>query len=161
LAQAKLKIGSNLALSIRSARDGFVYMFYQGTAPGSFYLLFPNQLDAENAIRANQDLTLPRQEWTVTALGPRGVDHVMVMVTATPRDFSALALPAEYVSAAGPFRKFSPSAKAAAQIGRIATLSAAAGRSACRTTGEARDGQAARECSGVFGASLLGVEETD
>jgi len=161
LAQPKLKIGSNLSLSIRSARDGFVYMFYQGTAPGSFYLLFPNQLDAQNAIRANQDLTLPRQEWTVTALGPRGVDHVMVMVTATPRDFSALALPAEYVSAAGPFRKFSPTTQAASQIGRIATLSAAAARSVCRTTGETRDDQAARECSGVFGASLLGVEETD
>jgi hypothetical protein len=124
--QPTLRIGTNLAMSIRSQRDGFVYMFYQGTVAGSFYLLFPNQLDSNNAIVANQDLSLPRADWNVTALGPRGTDHVLVMVTATPRDFSALALPAEYVSAAGPFAKIRPSLEAVAHISQIATLSATA-----------------------------------
>ena len=41
VAQPMLKIGANLALSVHSERDGFVYLFYQGTQPGSFYLLFP------------------------------------------------------------------------------------------------------------------------
>ncbi len=36
--------------------------------------------------------------WSVTALGPPGIDHLMVMVTDSPRDFSTLSLPAEYVS---------------------------------------------------------------
>jgi Domain of unknown function (DUF4384)/Caspase domain len=161
LGQPTLKIGSNLALSIRSARDGFVYMFYQGTQPGSFYLLFPNQLDSNNAITANKDMQLPRQDWNVTALGPRGTDHVMVMVTATARDFSTLALPAEYVSAAGPFEKFSPTAQAVAHVSQIATLSAAAAKTACQSGGEKRDVGAARACSNVFGASLVSVEETD
>jgi len=84
-----------------------------------------------------------------------------VMVTATARDFSTLALPAEYVSAAGPFRKFTPTAQAAAQISRIALLSAAAGRSACQIEGHARSIEAAELCSSAFGASLVGVEETD
>ncbi len=159
--QPTLKIGTNLSMSIRSQREGFVYMFYQGTQPGSFYLLFPNQLDSNNAIAANQDLQLPRRDWNVTALGPRGIDHVMVMVTATQRDFSALALPAEYVSAAGPFEKIRPTAQAVAHISQIATLSAAAGEAACQSAGDKRDLGVARQCSNVFGASLVSVEETD
>jgi Caspase domain/Domain of unknown function (DUF4384) len=160
-AQPTLKIGTNLAMSIRSERDGFVYMFYQGTQPGSFYLLFPNQLDSNNAISANQDLNLPRRDWNVTALGPRGTDHVMVMVTANPRDFSSMALPAEYVSAAGAFEKIRPTLQAASHISQIATLSAAAGKAACQNAGEQRDLGVARQCSNVFGASLVSVEETD
>ena len=161
LREPSLKIGSNLAMSIRSQRDGFVYMFYEGTQAGSFYLLFPNRLDADNAIAANQDLTLPRQSWSVTALGPRGTDHVMVMVAATPRDFSALALPADYVSAAGPFEKIRPTAQAVGRIGQMAVLSAAASKAACQHAGDKRDLGVARQCSNVFGAALVSVEETD
>ncbi|HEV7614454.1 MAG TPA: caspase family protein [Steroidobacteraceae bacterium] len=161
LSQPALKIGTHLAMSVRSQRDGFVYMFYQGTEPGSFYLLFPNQLDSNNAIAANQELQLPRPDWNVTALGPHGTDHLMVMVTATARDFSTLALPAEYVSASGPFEKIRPTTQAAAHIGQIATLSAAAGKAACRSAADKRDLGVARECSNVFGASLVSVEEVD
>ncbi|MEP6546556.1 MAG: caspase family protein [Gammaproteobacteria bacterium] len=161
LAQPTLKIGTNLALSILSQRDGFVYLFYQGTQPGSFYLLFPNQLDSNNAIATNLELKLPRQDWSVTALGPRGTDHLLVMVSATPRDFSSLALPAEYVSAAGPFEKIRPTVQAVAHISQIATLSAAAGKTSCLVTGDARDLGVARQCSNVFGAALVSVEESD
>jgi hypothetical protein len=161
LSQPTLKIGSKLALSIHSARDGFVYLFYQGTQPGSFYLLFPNQLDSNNAISADQEMQLPRPEWSVTALGPRGIDHVMVMVSATARDFSTLALPAAYVSAAGPFEKFSATSQAVAHVSQIATLSAAAAKNVCQAAGEQRDIGAAAACSNAFGASLVSVEETD
>lgn len=161
VAQPTLKIGTNLALSVRSQRDGFVYLFYQGTQPGSFYLLFPNQLDSNNAIAANQELQLPRPDWNVTALGPRGTDHMMVMVTATARDFSALALPAEYVSQAGPFEKIQTTVAAAQHISQIATLSAAAGKDACKGVGGTRDLGVAKQCSNVFGASLVSVVETD
>jgi caspase domain-containing protein/uncharacterized protein DUF4384 len=161
LASATLKIGSNLKMSIRSQRDGFVYLFYRGTQPDSFYLLFPNGLDTANAIKANQDLKLPRQDWSVTALGPKGMDHLMVMVTDTPRDFSALALPADYVSKSGPFEKFQPTAQAIARVGQIATLSAAVARKECRSDDANRDLGVARRCSNVFGASLVSVQETD
>jgi Caspase domain/Domain of unknown function (DUF4384) len=160
LASSTLKIGSNLAMSVRSQRDGFVYLFYRGTQPDSFYLLFPNNLDSANAIKANQDLKLPRQDWSVTALGPKGTDHLMVMVTDTPRDFSALALPAEYVSKSGPFAKFQPTAQAVARIGQIATLSAAVTKKECQDDTN-RDLGVARRCSNVFGASLVTLQETD
>jgi Caspase domain/Domain of unknown function (DUF4384) len=155
-----LKIGSNLSLTVRSQRDGYVYVFYRGTTPDSFYLLFPNQLDSNNAISANQDLQLPRKEWNVTALGPEGTDHLMVMVTDTPRDFSALSLPAEYVSRAGPFEKFQPSAQSIESISQAATLSAALGKAECAVATK-RDLAIAKRCSNVFGASVLSVEETN
>jgi hypothetical protein len=158
--QPTLKIGSNLNVSVRSPRDGFLYLFYQGSQPDSFYLLFPNQLDSANAISANQELMLPRSDWSVTALGPRGTDHLLVMVTETARDFSALALPAEYVSQAGPFEKIQRTPQAVARIGQIATLSAATSKPACQN-GASRDLGVARKCSNVFGASLVSVEEID
>ena len=161
VAQPTLKIGTNLAVSVRSQRDGFVYLFYQGTQPGSFYLLFPNQLDSNNAIAANQELQLPRQDWNVTALGPRGTDHLLVMVTETARDFSVLALPADYVSQAGPFEKIQNTAAAVQHISQIATLSAAASKDACKSIGARRDLGVARQCSNAFGASMLSVEEID
>jgi hypothetical protein len=161
LGSPTLKIGSNLAMSISSQRDGFVYLFYRGTQPDSFYLLFPNNLDASNAIKANQEMQLPRQDWSVTALGPKGTDHLMVMVSDTPRDFSALALPAEYVSKAGPFEKILPTAQAVARVGQIATLSAAVNKKECQAEDAKRDLGVARRCSNVFGASLLSLEETD
>jgi hypothetical protein len=161
VAQPSLKIGTNLALSVHSDRDGFVYLFYQGTQPGSFYLLFPNQLDANNAIVANQAMNLPRPDWNVTALGPHGTDHLLVMVTETARDFSTLALPAEYVSQAGPFEKIRTTVAAAQHVGQIATLSAAASKDACSHTGPTRDLGVAKTCSNVFGASMVSIDETD
>jgi len=160
-AAASLKIGSNLNLSVRSQRDGYVYIFYRGTTPDSFYLLFPNQLDSANGIAANQEMKLPRKEWSVSALGPKGTDHLMVMVTETPRDFSNLALPSQYVSQSGPFEKIQPTAAAVASIGQAATLSSALKQSECSSSGAKRDLGVAKRCSNVFGASVLSVEETD
>jgi hypothetical protein len=161
LSSPSLKIGSNLSMSVRSDRDGFVYLFYRGTQPDSLYLLFPNSLDSANSIKANQALQLPRPSWTVTALGPKGTDHLMVMVTDTRRDFSALALPADYVSQAGPFEKIRPTAQAVARIGQAATLSAAVGKKECQSADAKRDLGVARQCSNVFGADLVSLQETD
>ena len=161
LASPSLKIGSNLSMTVHSAREGFVYLFYRGTQPDSLYLLFPNSLDSSNAIKANQSLKLPRQDWSVTALGPKGTDYLMVMVTDTPRDFSTLALPAEYVSQAGPFEKIRPSAQAVARIGQAATLSAAVAKKECQSADAKRDLGVARRCSNVFGATLVSLQETE
>ena len=161
LASPSLKIGSNLSMSVRSDRAGFVYLFYRGTQPDSLYLLFPNSLDSANTIKANETLRLPRQDWSVTALGPKGTDHLMVMVADTPRDFSALALPAEYVSQSGPFEKIRPTAQAVARIGQAATLSAAVAKKECQNSAAKRDLGVARQCSNVFGAGLVSLQETD
>ena len=156
LDQSTLKIGSNLGMTVRSARDGYVYIFYRGSQPDSFYLLFPNALDGANAIVADQDLPLPRKDWTVTALGPSGTDTLLVLVTDSPRDFSTLALPAEYVSKAGPFEKIKPTASAAGRIAQIAAMPAAVGGCGAASG----DSGVARPCSAAFGARIVSVEET-
>jgi hypothetical protein len=160
LASPALKIGSNLSMSVRSARDGYVYVFYRGSQTDSLYLLFPNTLDAANTLKANQSVQLPRQDWSVTALGPKGTDYLLVMVTDTPRDFSALALPAEYVSQSGPFEKIRPTAQAVARIGQAAMLSAAVAQKECQSS-DKRDLGVARRCSNVFGATLVSLQETE
>jgi hypothetical protein len=86
---------------------------------------------------------------------------LMVMVTETPRDFSNLALPAQYVSQAGPFEKIQPTAAAVASISQAATLSSALKQTECTSTATKRDLGVAKRCSNVFGASVLSVEETD
>jgi hypothetical protein len=157
--QPKLRIGSNLGLSVHSDRAGFVYVFYRGSQPDSLYLLFPNQLDGNNAIAAGQDLQLPRAAWAVTALGPVGTDHLLVMVTASARDFSTLSLPAEYVSQTGAFNKIHPTTAAVARIAQLATLSAAASKSACTGADGTRDLGVASKCSSAFGAGMVSVDE--
>lgn len=161
LDQPTLKIGSNLAMTVHSDRNGFVYVFYRGTQPDSFYLLFPNQLDGANNIAANQDLRLPRENWAVTALGPRGTDHILVLVTQAPRDFSSLTLPAEYVSRSGPFDRIHSTIDAVSRIGQVATLSSALGQEQCTGEDGKRDLGIARQCSSVFGAALVNANETD
>lgn len=91
--RATLRIGrDSLGLSLRSSHDGYVYLVLLGSDGKSFYVLFPNGLDADNRIAANQELTLPRPEWRFVANGPAGTDHVLALVTETPRDLSALSL---------------------------------------------------------------------
>jgi Caspase domain/Domain of unknown function (DUF4384) len=156
--QSALKIGTDaLDLRITSARDGYVYIFYLGTGPDSFYLLFPNQLDAQNRISAGETLKLPAPSWTVNALGPAGTDHVLVLVTETPRDLGHYALPQEYVSLSGPFGKIGSSARAAGQLTQVASLSSGWQKPKCRDLGI----RARSECSNTFGADLIDIEERE
>ena len=68
-----------------------------GSDSKSFYVLFPNALDADNRIHANQ--TLPRPDWKLVAQGPVGTDQLLV--SDTPRDLKVLtALPPD---SAAPF----------------------------------------------------------
>jgi hypothetical protein len=93
LDKTELRIGKDpLNLKIRSARDGYVYLVLLGSDRKSFYILFPNGLDRDNAIRANVPMTLPRPDWQVVAQGPAGMDHMLVVVSDTPRALSALTL---------------------------------------------------------------------
>ena len=88
-----LRIGKDpLNLQIKSARDGYVYLVLLGSDRKSFYVLFPNGLDKDNVIRANVPMRLPRPDWKVVAQGPAGTDHLLVLVSDTPRNLSALTL---------------------------------------------------------------------
>jgi hypothetical protein len=102
LSRTSLRIGKDpLALRITSSHAGHVYLVMLGSDRKSFYVLFPNALDADNRIEAGKPLALPRPDWKLMAQGPAGTNHLLVMVTDTPRNLSALtALP---TTSAAPF----------------------------------------------------------
>ena len=82
-----LRIGQDkLALSVKSPVAGYVYVVMLGSDEKSFYLLFPNKVDGDNRIKANQTLQLPRPSWDVTAGGPPGTNRMLVVVSQSPRD---------------------------------------------------------------------------
>lgn len=89
----RLKIGQDqLKLTIESQRDGYVYLVLVGTDAQSFYILFPNGHDDQNFIRAGKPMKLPRFGWSMAANGPAGVDHVLVIVSDSPRKLTELSL---------------------------------------------------------------------
>lgn len=102
LARSSLRIGRDpLAMQVQSSVDGFVYLVLLGSDRKSFYVLFPNGLDGDNRIQAGQPMKLPRANWELVANGPKGIDHVLVMVAESPRKLDGLAMAAP--SAKNPF----------------------------------------------------------
>ena len=75
-----------LSMTVKSAVAGYVYVVLLGSDEKSFYLLFPNRIDQDNRIKANETLKLPRPAWQVTAGGPAGTDKLLVVVSQSARD---------------------------------------------------------------------------
>jgi hypothetical protein len=136
-----MKIGKDaLDLSVRSSHDGHVYLVMLGSDAKSFYVLFPNGLDGDNKIKANHVLRLPRPDWKLMALGPSGTNQLLVVVSDTARDLSALTtLPP---TSAAPFTYSLNDLP-----GRAALIDFFAGRGITGT-------------SETFGAKLLAIKET-
>lgn len=138
--RTQLRIGQDaLSLRLTSSHDGYIYLVLLGSDQRSFYLLFPNGLDANNRIRASTPLALPRSDWSLKSQGPAGTNRLLVLVTDTPRDIKALT--AAPPDAAAPFTY---------------ALNDMAGRAALLDffTGRGVTGQ-----SESFGAQLLSIRE--
>jgi hypothetical protein len=91
LSKSVLKIGKDaLEMSVKSSHDGYIYMVLLGSDRKSFYVLYPNGLDRDNQIKAGQTRKLPRPDWQLEASGPPGEDHLLVMVTSSPRKIDRL-----------------------------------------------------------------------
>jgi len=90
--QQTVRIGKDkLGFEIRSSHAGYVYV-YLLSANGELSLLFPNLLDKNNRIKADQTLALPRTSWPITAGGPRGINHFAVLVSKYERNFTGSGL---------------------------------------------------------------------
>jgi hypothetical protein len=153
--KSKLKIGRDrLNFTVTSKRDGYLYVALAGSDKQSLYLLYPNALDQNNAIHANQPVTLPRQAWEVAAAGPAGTDTVLVMVTDSPRRLDGLKAVKD-----GPFMKTLLDAAGRSQLQQVLSTSANDDDAQCQLTGAKRNLNVVKHCSDAFGASLLTVEE--
>ena len=145
-----------LRLKIQSPRSGYLYIALAGSDQKSLYLLFPNSLDGNNMVQANQTIELPRANWRVTAGGPKGVNTVLVMVSDSPRDVSQLA-----GQKVGPFVKPLLSQAGKSQLNTLLGLSENSDQSVCQQGGRKRNLNVEQECSDGFASALIRVEEVD
>lgn len=152
---AVLRINQDpLQLSITSAQDGYLYIALAGSDNKSLYLLYPNAVDTNNAIRAKQTVTLPRPHWRITAGGPQGVDTVLVMVSDSPRDLTSLG-----GEKAGPFVKPLLSEAGKSQLQLLLGNSENSDQTVCQQGGRTRNLQVSEACSDAFASTLLSIEE--
>jgi hypothetical protein len=91
-----------LHFSVRSNTAGYLYAVMLGSDGRSFYLLFPNKLDSDNRIKANTTYRFPRPGWAVKAGGPEGVNHLLFVVSQSPRDPKVF-VPTDSGDGGGPF----------------------------------------------------------
>jgi len=154
LASDKLRIGKDaLQLTITPQQDGYLYIALAGSDQKSLYLLYPNALEQNNAVKAGVALHLPAASWQITAMGPRGKDTLLVMITDAPRRVSQLkALPA------GPFVQSLLDRDGRSLLQQVLSNSANQGSDSCSST-SLRNLQVARQCSDAFGSSLLTLSE--
>lgn len=145
-----------LRLSIRSERAGYVYVALAGSDHKSLYLLFPNSLDGNNRIKANQNIELPKSGWRVTAAGPKGVNTVLVMVSDSPRDLSQLD-----GEKAGPFLKTLLNAEGKSKLQWLLANSENQDQQACQTGGAQRNLIVSQDCSDGFASALVEIEEVE
>jgi hypothetical protein len=91
LAKSSLRIGKDdLALTVKSPRDGWLYIVMLGSDQQSFYLLFPNALDEDNRIKKGVIRKLPAPAWRIRSAGPAGTNQLLVMVSDERRSLADL-----------------------------------------------------------------------
>ncbi len=102
VSKPSMKIGKDsLDLSVKSSHAGYVYLILLGSDAKSFYVLYPNGLDNNNAIKAGQTVRIPKPDWEVKAAGPVGTNNLLVMVSDSPRKLNTLTMAEP--TAAAPF----------------------------------------------------------
>lgn len=145
-----------LQLTVTSPRSGYVYVALAGSDQKSLYLLFPNGIDGDNRIEANQPIQLPRKGWRITAAGPKGFDTVLVMVADSPRDLRDLG-----GEAMGPFVKTLLTPQGNSQLQTLLGNSVNADQQACQQGGAKRNLNVERDCSDGFASALVQIEERE
>lgn len=156
LSRDQLRIGKDkLGFSVRSSHAGYLYLLMAGSDGKTFDLLFPNKLDNGNFIQAGQSLQLPRPTWELTAQGPRGRNHLLVIVADAPRDLAKLPL-----VNAGPFSVVENTSSGKRGI-QLVTASPAPVLQADCATAKQRTLAVSRVCSDAYGAALATVEEVE
>jgi len=130
---------------VKSSEAGYLYVFLCGTDGAHLSLLFPNAIDGNNHVDADGEVALPRKGWQITASGPPGVNHIVAMVSRSPRDFAAAGL-----KAGAPISEFDTGTVERLWDSAPANVSPYAGAVRCA---------GADPCDAAFGATLLHISE--
>ncbi|MFA9215798.1 MAG: caspase family protein [Sphingomonadaceae bacterium] len=150
-----LKIGQDtLDVSVTSSHDGYLYLVLLGSDNSSYYLLFPNDRDHDNQIKAGQTIKLPRPDWRIRAQGPAGVDRMLVVVSEAERDLSLLGN-----RKAGPFVQSLSDANGRANLQWLLSTARQQSQPSCQPGGAKRTAANSRLCSDAYGAALVEFTE--
>ncbi|MFT4435063.1 protein kinase domain-containing protein [Caballeronia sp. 15715] len=131
-----------LQLTLTSSQDGYVYLFLID-ANGKYQMLFPNEIDQDNAITAARPLVLPKPRWATVIGEPFGDLHVFVLVSRSRRAFDTSLLTQDSV-----FGVFDP-ARAPATLSAD-SASPYAGRPEC--------GKQAPSCPDEYGIAQFKID---
>jgi Domain of unknown function (DUF4384) len=107
--------------------------------------MFPNEVDRDNHIAAGKQVVLPRTNWSITADGPPGTDHILTMLSRAPRDFLSAGL-----KPGNPMATFDLDTMRRLWTTAPSSISPYAGTVQCKS------GSA---CPGEYGATLMRVLE--
>jgi hypothetical protein len=152
-----LRIGKDkVQFNLSSTHAGYVYLLMVGSDGKTFDLLFPNALDTGHYLEPGEILKLPAPNWEIVAQGPKGSDHLLVIVSDSPRDFSKLG-----AKPAGPFSVVDVDLTTARDIQVVTAASTSAKSAECRTkmTAENSNSMVNLKCSDAYGAAILKLEE--
>lgn len=84
----KAKIGKDaFRLTVTSSETGYLTLLYVGSDGREFMQLYPEKPGTPVKVSANSPFQLPE---AYAAHGPVGVNHLLAVVSATPRDFSPI-----------------------------------------------------------------------
>lgn len=146
-----------LGLTLHSSHAGYVYLLMVDSSGKTFDMLFPNKRDSANYIRAGETLHLPRPGWDVMAGGPPGQNTVLAIVSDSPRDFAKIGM-----KPAGPFSVIEADSQAVNHEIQLAAASASnADKPGCRAVGRQRALMVVEDCSDVYGAAMVTINEVD
>lgn len=137
-----------LNFKIYSSKPGYIYTLAVGSDRSNFFLFFPNEVDKENYIPANEQIELPRDKWKLTSRGPAGTNHFIVIVSKYPRDFSNTGFHQDSF-----FGTFSPDSAREFYQKYTGTVPLFAGKAICPSTTVAED------CTESYGAALFTIKE--
>ncbi|MGZ3238927.1 MAG: DUF4384 domain-containing protein [Burkholderiaceae bacterium] len=150
-----LSIGKDaLDLSVTSSHDGYLYLIVLGSDNKSFYMLFPNNLDQDNAIQAGKVLKLPRKKWEIKAQGPSGTDKLLAIVTESPRNLSETGK-----TKAGPFLTIPTDADGRPDLHWLSGISSNPASTQCRSDERQRNRDIENKCTATFSAMLIDIVE--
>lgn len=154
LDRSVLRIGKDaLSFSVTSSHDGYLYIVLLGSDNKTFYMLYPNDLDQTNFIKAKSPTALPRKGWEIFAAGPAGVDRLLFVVADSPRHLMTLGS-----RKTGPFLTGLTDDIGRANLQWILTAPASTTGSNCINKGNQGD-FSQQQCSSRFGAALLEITE--
>jgi len=89
--KSRIAIDDPIQFEVHTARAGYLYLILLDTE-NKLYMLFPNGIDQNNRLAANEHAALPRTGWTLIATPPPGINRILAVVSDTPREFSGIGL---------------------------------------------------------------------